>query len=676
MRTRTTQLLALISALSLVTACGDKDDSSDPAAAQDTTPPVITLVGDDPLMVAFGGTFTDPGATASDDTDPVVDVIVSGEVDTSVLGDVIVSYDAVDSAGNEADTVTRTVSVVDMAGPVITLVGDNPLTIAEASVFEDPGATATDDVDGDVTVTVTGTVDPNLAGAYVLSYDAVDTAGNAAETVERVVQVEFEGQLALAANGFGLSLVGQRPDGTLVERATAMVDIGDARYKTNHQVFGIAVDPATGSVFTSSFNECGAAVLPTDGCWGNARIDRFSYDVNTLTHEGPVLLLQGPIRFGEVVVDETETEAVVALVNQGAEPLDIADVVLVSVEGSEALVSSCTGVTLAAGESCELSFTVDAGDDLYAAFEVDTGVGVASSSLYYDGWPEAYIVQAPGWGGEVDLELPGCALESWGYADQVGSCAPTALAISPDGTRIFVNDDSDDVGLVLSLDADGAVAFLSESEDRMSLQGVAVNGDGSAVYNGGSSFSTAGDVLVRETTHGGGNATEVFEVGGIELLVSTINNTQLAIFDLTAPLAPVLIDSVSPAEGRARYQHHSADGTRFVTIDHQDIVVYSFDGAELSELFSSEIPVTVDEAGCVDCAFSAYNRVVQVSADGTQAMTGVFVNAWDADTRGALPSFGQVRSFDVDATTGEATEVDTMHLPGMTRALLIVPLAE
>jgi hypothetical protein len=453
--------------------------------------------------------------------------------------------------------------------------------------------------------------------------------------------------------------------------------VAGAVYNTNHQVFGIAVDPATGSVFTTSFAECGAAALLTDGCWGNARIDRFSYDVNTLTHEGAALLLQGPVRFGEPVVDTSGTEVVFPMVNQGPGSLDIVTATLGTEDTSAVLVSACDGLTLAEGESCDLTISADSAEELeYIPFDVETGVGTLSADLTSDEEVGTPVVGGPAWDVADDFDLPRCAVEGWGIANQVGACAPTALAISRDGTRVFVNDDRHDLGFVLSLESDGSVAFLSESEDGMNMQGVAVNGDGTAVYNGGTSYSIDADMLVEETYYGGGNATEVFEVGGVEMLATTIENRDLAIFDLTSPHEPVLIDEVSPADGRARYQHHSADGTRFVTIDHADLVVYAFDGAELTEQFSSEIPVELDEELCEECEYEGFNRVVQVSADGTQAMTGVFVNAWDEEARSVVPFFGQVRSFDVDGTTGEATEVDSLDLPGMTRALLIVPIPE
>ena len=56
--------------------------------ALDTTAPVITLVGDNPVEVYEGATYTDAGATASDDVDGDItsSIVVVNPVDTSVIG--------------------------------------------------------------------------------------------------------------------------------------------------------------------------------------------------------------------------------------------------------------------------------------------------------------------------------------------------------------------------------------------------------------------------------------------------------------------------------------------------------------------------------------------------------------------------------------------------------------
>ena len=159
----------------------------------DTTAPVITLLGDNPMTIEVGTTFTDPGATASDagDGDLTSSIVVSGSVDTSTIGTYTLTYNVSDTSGNAADSVTRTVNVVDTTAPVITLLGDNPMTIEVGTTFTDPGATASDAGDGDLTssIVVSGSVDTSTIGTYTLTYDVSDTSGNPADSVTRTVNV-------------------------------------------------------------------------------------------------------------------------------------------------------------------------------------------------------------------------------------------------------------------------------------------------------------------------------------------------------------------------------------------------------------------------------------------------------------------------------------------------------
>ncbi len=76
----------------------------------DTTSPIITLVGNTNIEIFVGGVYTDAGATATDDTDSVVNVVVSGSVDTNVAGTYMIIYTATDTALNVA-TATRSVVV-------------------------------------------------------------------------------------------------------------------------------------------------------------------------------------------------------------------------------------------------------------------------------------------------------------------------------------------------------------------------------------------------------------------------------------------------------------------------------------------------------------------------------------------------------------------------------------
>jgi len=74
--------------------------------------------------------------------------------------------------------------------PVISLVGSGT-TINLGDAYADPGYTATDDNDGDITnsVNVTGSVDINTVGTYTLRYNVTNSQGNASAEVIRLVTV-------------------------------------------------------------------------------------------------------------------------------------------------------------------------------------------------------------------------------------------------------------------------------------------------------------------------------------------------------------------------------------------------------------------------------------------------------------------------------------------------------
>jgi len=84
------------------------------------------------------------------------------------------------------------IATVDNSAPVITLIGDAELTVFLGSAFKDPGAIATDNVDGDITANIVvggDVVDTNTLGVYTITYDVSDAAGNAADQVTRLVNV-------------------------------------------------------------------------------------------------------------------------------------------------------------------------------------------------------------------------------------------------------------------------------------------------------------------------------------------------------------------------------------------------------------------------------------------------------------------------------------------------------
>ncbi len=156
---------------------------------QDTTPPVITLVGAATVGVQCGTSYTDQGAVASDVCEGVVNVVMGGDtVNPQAVGTYTITYDAVDSAGNHAVQVTRTVNVGDTINPVITMNGNAVVNLCVGDGYVDAGASATDSCDTDVPVITNNPVNPNVPGSYTVRYSATDDSGNTA-AASRTVNV-------------------------------------------------------------------------------------------------------------------------------------------------------------------------------------------------------------------------------------------------------------------------------------------------------------------------------------------------------------------------------------------------------------------------------------------------------------------------------------------------------
>ena len=90
--------------------------NGDSAIRIDLSAPAITLTGGDaPVVLTAGGTYTEPGATATDNVDASVPTPTpSGAVDPNTPADYPITYTATDRAGNVA-TRTRTVTVSEPA---------------------------------------------------------------------------------------------------------------------------------------------------------------------------------------------------------------------------------------------------------------------------------------------------------------------------------------------------------------------------------------------------------------------------------------------------------------------------------------------------------------------------------------------------------------------------------
>lgn len=85
----------------------------------ENTPPVITLIGANPINVYLGDTYIDLGATASDleDGNITANIVTVGTVNTGILGTYTITYNVKDSQGLSAVEVSRTINVLERETP-------------------------------------------------------------------------------------------------------------------------------------------------------------------------------------------------------------------------------------------------------------------------------------------------------------------------------------------------------------------------------------------------------------------------------------------------------------------------------------------------------------------------------------------------------------------------------
>ena len=148
----------------------------------DTTAPVITLMPQSkPLMP--GQVYEEDGYTAVDNYDGDIASQVQRIVEQG-----IVRYTVTDSSGNTASA-ERVLQYAQLEGPVLTLKGEDTVTLQAGTKWEEPGYSAMDATGADLTdrAQITGKVNWYAAGTYTLQYRVVDGYGKEATASRKVI---------------------------------------------------------------------------------------------------------------------------------------------------------------------------------------------------------------------------------------------------------------------------------------------------------------------------------------------------------------------------------------------------------------------------------------------------------------------------------------------------------
>ncbi len=197
----------------------------------DATAPVLSLNGSATIEIDENSTYVELGATAEDNLDQNVNVIVSGNVTTNEIGSYTLTYTATDTAGNSA-SINRTVNVLDATAPIITLNGNAFIQVDLDGNYVELGATATDNVDTDFSIIIESNLDTASYGSYVVVYTVLDAAGNRA-SINRIVNVTGEFITTWKTDNQGVSDDNQITITTATQNQNYMVNWGDGTLDAN-----------------------------------------------------------------------------------------------------------------------------------------------------------------------------------------------------------------------------------------------------------------------------------------------------------------------------------------------------------------------------------------------------------------------------------------------------------
>lgn len=164
-----------------ITASGSIDENTH--AVSVVVPNGTDITALIPTISITGASVSPASGTPTDFTGPVVYTVTAADSST-------VDYTVnVTIAAPVVPVIPAPIVVPDLTAPTITMNGLDDISLDFGSVYVDEGATAVDDIDANVTVESTGSVDTNIPGEYQIVYKAVDVAGNIS-TASRTVTVK------------------------------------------------------------------------------------------------------------------------------------------------------------------------------------------------------------------------------------------------------------------------------------------------------------------------------------------------------------------------------------------------------------------------------------------------------------------------------------------------------
>lgn len=148
----------------------------------------LKLNGSEKIELELSEEYIEEGAKASfRKKDLTKNIKISGEIDNTKIGSYKIIYSV--NTKKKSKSISRIVTIVDKTPPVIKLKGKETVSVYLHEDYKEPGFTASDNFDGDLTKDVKSenNIDKEKLGTYEVTYSVSDSSGNTASK-KRVVK--------------------------------------------------------------------------------------------------------------------------------------------------------------------------------------------------------------------------------------------------------------------------------------------------------------------------------------------------------------------------------------------------------------------------------------------------------------------------------------------------------
>ena len=154
-----------------------------------TTCPRLQLNGSPNITMSYREKYEEAGVIVKNANGNYMSKIkIENNIDTTKIGNYYIDY-SLKLKGKNLH-VRRNIKIIDNISPVIKLKGNQIIEMSINTEYKEPGYTAIDEYDGDITdkVEIKGKIDTENYGEYVLTYKVKDNSDNTTE-VNRIIKI-------------------------------------------------------------------------------------------------------------------------------------------------------------------------------------------------------------------------------------------------------------------------------------------------------------------------------------------------------------------------------------------------------------------------------------------------------------------------------------------------------